>query len=412
MNMRKLGLLMTNKAYLTNFVKRVWGWYGLLAVVIGYFAFFLLFSKRTGEWASGKTSGCLLLLIALSIPFLTRGFRGGLKFKKNDCFYVIVLLIVGCVIAFYWHIDVLQQYLLFPQINDIPGRTLAAINSLVAGQNPYALSMPPREVLASEALYKEGFVYMPLMIFVYMPLGLLWGARGMLATNFIMESLVVVLLFLLGKKISSTAAGLLAGLLFLLTWLVPYELYGPGVTDVAAVVLLLAGMLFFGRKSGWAGFFVGLSVATKLFPGAIFVLGLFPRRSWRQYLLGMTVGLVPVFFFLVASPIDFLTGTVLFNMVRPSDATSWLYGLSPSLSVGLRVLYVGILVGAFLYIWARKPGIKIRLGLITFLLVLLLLSSPVNHRNYQLWWIPFYTLLVSTSLFGISQKEVKNGRMR
>jgi len=270
---------------------------------------------------------------------------------------------------------------------------------VVDGNNPYSL---PDGIRAQVAAHQE-FIYMPLMLAVYTPLGYWWGAHGVLATNLILDAVVVILLYFLGKHLSTYLAGLLAAFLYLASWLIPFELFQTGVVDLAAVIPLLIALLLFGKRPGWSGFLVGISIATKLFPGVIVLIALLPRKNWQQFLKGMLIGLIPIAVFLIISPIDFIASSVIWALIRPSDATSWLHGLSPVISLGLRLILLITFVATALYVWVRQPRQVVRLGLIVFLLLGMILSSSVNHRNYEVWWIPFYALLAAITVFGSKQ---------
>jgi len=357
-------------------------------------------------------------------------------------------------VVFYWHFDIFLNYLDIPLTNDIPARTLTAARTLLTGNNPYKLSIPPLEAIRSSNIYQEGFVYMPFMMLVYIPL--IWlGAKGVLITNLLLEIAAIILLWLIGKKIASGVVGLLAVFLYLMTWLVPYELFGSGVTDLAAIVPLLVAVFLFpmsplnnpfssrnlpglrskirkmrrnnnhyfdefygflsqvqgnysrkggyltgSRQMGWVGFFIGLSIAVKLLPGALFIIAFFNKSHWRKYLLGIGFGLIPFWFFLILSPGDFLAGTVLFALIRPGDETSWLYGVSPLIKNSVQILLLLAVLGSTVYVWRKPVLIRMRLGIALMLILGLLLASVVNHRNYQLWWIPFYALLTALAALG------------
>lgn len=384
-------------------------WWCWCVALVGSVIFILggrFFGAEICRWNVNREVVYYYILLLVATPLLVRLTRrriGSLRLSQT----LLIVFVFVAVVAFVWHLTIFQEYLSAPQINDIPGRTLVAISDFLSGKNPYRLSADLRSVLESGALYWEGYVYMPMMIFLYMPFGVIWHAQGVLATNLLLDLLVVILLCFIGRRIRSWATGFLAAFLYLTVLLIPYELYRTGSTDLAAVVPLLAALLLFGRKPGWVGFFVGLSMATKLFPGILFALGLFSRSRWRSYVTGIIVGFAPFFAFLVASFSDVLTGTVAFNFVRPADPTSWQHGLLMEFGVGARFVFVWVLLNVGVYVWLRQPGVVLRLGLVIVLMLGLLLSSPVNHCNYQLWWLPFYALLVALAVFGSSPHEVE-----
>jgi len=218
----------------------------------------------------------------------------------------------------------------------------------------------------------------------------------LLITNLVLDVLLLVLVYAVGRRLASPATGLFAVLLYLLVPLIPRELFISGSTDIAAVVFLLASILFFGKRPLLAGFLIGASLATKPFPGLFFALSFFPHAGRRHYVGGVLLGMIPMIVFLVASPGAFVANTLLFGtVIRSVDPTSWQYGLWRPLGVVAGGLFFGALVAAAAYVLLRRPTVIVRLSLYVALVIGALLSGPVNHGNYQIWWIPFLVVLVA-----------------
>ncbi len=153
------------------------------------------------------------------------------------------------------------------------------------------------------------------------------------------------------------------------------------------------------RRPGWAGFCVGLSIAAKLFPGALFLPCLLPA-AWpgkRRYVLGIALGLLPIVPYALASPAALYDNIVLFNAIRAPDSTSWL-ARPRTRAFAARSIFFTLFAGTSVYIWRRAPGLAARCGLGAMLALGMILAGPAAHHNYHLWWLPFYCVSLAAAL--------------
>jgi hypothetical protein len=140
---------------------------------------------------------------------------------------------------------------------------------------------------------------------------------------------------------------------------------------------------------------VGLSISIKLLPGALFVACCLPGERRGAYALGGAIGLLPAAASLAASPQAFVNNLLLFNALRPTDSTSWLHYAPPlARTLAGGVLVVGLLASAA-WVWLRRPSLLERVALGTGSVLLALLTGPISHRNYLLWWLPLMALLLA-----------------
>lgn len=344
----------------------------------------------------------MFLLIGLGVYSLL--WRIHFLNRENLPLTVFLLLLFTCTVYLIFHLISFSRGLANPTVIDVGTTTLSAAQALWAGENPYILPIdvdlnrPPNE------LRYQGYKYFPMMAIIYLPLSWM-GDRGILTTNLLLDLLTVGLIFLLADQISGDRnTSLFSCLLYLMLPLVPNEIFGKGVTDLAAVVPLLAGLLFFRKNAGFSGFFMGLSVSMKLLPGLLLIPCCLPsnclpsNQRWR-YITGGLVGLLPGLVFLVASPIALFENTFIFNAQRSIDSTSWLFGLPPEVGSFARATCFILLIGIALYVWFKQPTQLqcCAFGVIAILGVLL--SGPINHRNYQLWWIPIFAVILGVTVF-------------
>jgi hypothetical protein len=348
------------------------------------------------DWDQGTNRALILGLVFLATPILVRLVR---RSSDGAPGALSIVLALACLALIGWHFFYFAQRFPEPHVIDIATTTLAAVDALRSGQNPYSLPVDPPAWAPGGPFSFNGYKYLPMMAVTFLPLGAVWRESGLLATNLLLDLAVVVLLFLLGSRLGTRVVGLFAAFLYLTLPVVPFEIFEQGVTDLAAVVPLLLALLCLEKRPLLAGLLVGLSLSTKLVPGSLFVLCCLPYVERRRYLAGVAAGVAPILLFLALSPVDLIANTVLFNFQRPSDTTSWMYGLSPAVSSLARLACLAILLGAGVLVWLRDLTLAQRCGLVTLCVLGVILTGPVSHRNYQLWWLPLFAVLTGAAAF-------------
>ncbi|HKR20228.1 MAG TPA: hypothetical protein VJS41_08810 [Stellaceae bacterium] len=285
--------------------------------------------------------------------------------------------------------------LIHPRLIDMATTTLAAGHAMLAGQNPYVLPIDP-ELSGAFAGYK----YLPVMPAIYLPLGLALGARGVLVTNLLLQAATVALMLRLGRRVGGYRIGFVATALYLSLPLVAQQLFAKGTTDLAAIVPLLLAFIAFERSDFLSGLCVGLSVATKLFPGAVFAPCLLPPGTGARvrYGLGIVCGMLPILPYALAAPSAFYDNIILFNAIRPPDSTSWLAFAPEGAALVARSIFVALALAVAIHVWRRAPDLTTRCALAAALTLAVILAAPTAHHNYQLWWLPFYALALAAAL--------------
>jgi hypothetical protein len=349
------------------------------------------------NWGLGIYKALVLLAVLIAAPFVAWvvARRRTLDQRRPS------RLLVGAVIAL---LAAQTAYALWelrrPSLTDIAATTLDAGKQLIGGTNPYAASFDGSASGGTAQARFAGYKYLPVMIAAYLPLGAPLGERGVVLTNLLLELAAVALLFRLAQAMAGASAGWIAALLYLSLPLVPFQLFAKGVTDLVAVVPLLAALALLDRKPALAGFCIGLSISAKLLPGLLLLPCCVPAtaRARLVYVGGIVLGLLPILPFLRWAPQPFIDNIVLFNLVRPVDSTSWLLA-APALAANLAE---GVAIAAYLaiagYVLVRPPGPGWRSGLGVVLVLAALLSGPAAHHNYQLWWLPLMAALLGAAL--------------
>jgi len=369
-------------------LERIYPWFSLLAVLIVFWV--VTYLVEIFDFGQGFNRALVLLAILFAIPALVRVAPNNFRFPtpRRARFLLAFLIIVFLT----WHILMFYQNFLQPNLIDIATTTLEAGQVMLAGKNPYTIPLDPQH---------GPYVYGPLMIVVFLPLGQMWGASGVVATNLLLDMVASILTFLLGSRSGKSSGGLYSALLYLITPFVTLEIFTMGSTDLAAVVPLLAALLLIERRKGLTGLCVGLSISAKLAPGAFLALCCLPKSSRRRYIGGMIIGLLPTVAFFAMSPLSFVSNVILFPATRGIDSTSWMYGLtwSPEYRLVTPIVLLITLLIVGVYVWFRDASLRQRCGMAVACVVVAMLSGPVMHRNYQLWWLSFFALVVAAAIF-------------
>jgi len=283
-------------------------------------------------------------------------------------------------------------FLHHPDMEDIGRTTIAAVHTVFAGHNPYAVPID----LHPEYPDYPGYKYLPMMIAAYAPLVSAFDDAGLRLTNLILDAALSVAMFFSARRIGGPVAGLLAVIAWLMLPILPPDIYNHGVTDLAPVLPLVVALVLAETRLGRAGLLIGLSIAAKLFPGLLMALCCLRRRHVGFYLLGGIVGILPAVAFYLWDPADFTRNVFLFILSRPMDETSWMFGLPPIVPMLAKLAYFLFLLAILAYLVVATPGMVRRCGLIVLCVVGALLTGPDAHNNYMIWWAPFFCILLGS----------------
>jgi hypothetical protein len=305
-----------------------------------------------------------------------------------------VLLAVICAALVLDRLRIAYAFLHFPDMEDIGKTTIAAVHEVLAGRNPYAA---PIDVHPEYPDY-PGYKYLPMMMAVFAPLSAPFGEPGLRVTNLILDGLMTGAVLLSARRMAGPLAGWLAAFAWLILPVIPRDLYKHGVTDLAPVLPLVVALAISGTRLGRAGLLIGLSVAAKLFPGLLVALCCLRRARLGWYILGGIVGILPAVAFYVWGPPAFMLNVFQFILSRPSDETSWMFGLAPIVPTLAKAAYFLFLLAVLIHLLTAAPGMARRCALIVLCIVSALLTGPDAHNNYMIWWVPFFCILLGGQL--------------
>jgi hypothetical protein len=382
------------------------GWLFAVAMLAG--TWFLISVIEAASWGAGERRA----LAALGLLILTLVFAALAEVARRRSApsrpqlgpVAAILVLCVCLPALRTQVELGIIRFRAPHLNDIPLTTMAAARVMASGRNPYSTPVDPRAESAEDGRNYDGFKYLPMMAVAYAPAALLESDRGVILINACLHLAAALLIFAAARALAGSLAASFGLILYIWLELVPRQMFSPGVTDYAAVVPLLVAFLLPEKKAWLAGLLVGLSLSAKLVPAlavaAIIAPAALPWRSGagRRYWLGFVGGCLPSLAYFLWSPADLVSNVLIFNLSRPVDSTSWLIGhphwWRTTATVGLALLFTfGALVR-----WIAKPDLRERALLIFVMTIGTTLLGPVNHGNYQLWWIPWLSIVLASSV--------------
>jgi hypothetical protein len=349
------------------------------------------------NWGGGSTKAVALLFLLVATCGLTLCAQSSSTVDAGN--RSRALLVAGGVLLIV-QLGFLAKQIAHPHLLDVATTTLAAGQAMLVGGNPYTLPLDGEALRVTGDPALQGYKYLPLMAITYLPLGVWLGPRGVLFTNLALQLATLCLIYCLGTRAAgSRNAGLAAALFYLSLPIVLRQVLGKGATDLAAMVPLLAGLLMSGRRPALSGFYVGLSISTKLLPGLLLAPCALPPAGQRwPYLAGMIVGLIPALFFVAISPAALYDNIIVFNAARPPDSTSWLAFAPAAAQSAARMVLVATFAAVCLFLWRKTPSLASRCGILAGMTLLAILSGPAAHHNYHLWWLPLVSVLVGLTV--------------
>lgn len=368
--------------------------YGVLAAAV---AWLLILGIDFADWELGIwRSLATLLLLGASLWYFRRP-RPGFSLPRKYLYSLLALLLI-------WQATQTALSLQKPQIVDVGFTTLAAARALAGGIDLYKAPVAP---LPEEPGEFNGFKYGPAMAAFYLPGTLLGDARGLLLTNFLLLLATTALIFLAANQSGGWDSGLFAAIFYLSLPLVSWEL-SIGVTDLLPTLPLFAAWFLADRMPLCSGGLLGFSLATKLVPAfpvatllALPLLRAWDKKQLVKFFAGILLGAASLLFYVMRSPKELYHNLIEFQGTRPPDSTSWLYYL-PEAYPFVAALFLFLVVYLHWKSWSSDT--RQRAVIVVAAVLAGLLANRVNHRNYQLWWLPWFSVLLATAFFGQNEK--------
>jgi len=359
-------------------------------VILMVLSFYLLFFLDWNGLQRGAVLIAYIVLMAIFYKKITLAADFPLFFKKIAYSLVIaaILLNIG------YNLWYFQDFSSEKYIYEGRATVLSSEYFFKQGMNPYSQKVD----LSGEIAPFDGYKYMPFMFLMHAPFTLFFGKLGVLIVNLLVYAGILIVAYFLIKKLYGADSYYPAkfALLFLLCYVVTYEVFYRGVNDLIPAFFVLCSItLFFYRKYNWAGVLLGLSIATKPFPGVfLFLLFLLDKR-FRIVLFSLITGGGFILPFIIWDWWSFFLNIIYFNVLRQANPSS-IYYFMPGFLQSVWLWLLVLILGYLLYKWivSKKRRIDL-LYYFTLLSTVFLLMNKVTHRNYLVWALPFILLILS-----------------
>jgi hypothetical protein len=251
-----------------------------------------------------------------------------------------------------------------PKEFDISGASIFAIKAILMAHNPYAVDLDRKSQWNTgecEGLWEQhtsqyaqctiparerffGYKYGPLLPPSYLPFVEVLRTNGILICNIVALSLTSLVISALCRHILD-CKGVWATMLFLASPLVGMNVLVYQSNDLLAILPVCGAFLVWRRRPALAGLLLGASASMKGLPSPVAMALLLPSSlpTARRFVAGIIAGLMPIMLFAAINPTAFFNNVVLFEIVRPSLPSSWVWQL-PSAAVSW--LRIGLVAGS------------------------------------------------------------------
>jgi hypothetical protein len=248
---------------------------------------------------------------------------------------------------------------------------------------------------ARREVFVLGYKYGPVPLLVTAAFGRMLGPAVVpLSTGLCCLGLYAVLALILytaGAGVAGAGLGLLA---LMLDPLIGFYFMFWTATDVWPLVFgFFAVLLAMRRHDAAAGMALALAVASKIMPGALFLLLLPMLRSWRAlaaFLAGYAALALP---WLWLDARGFVTNVLLWGAMMAPDTDSWVFGAPPGLVLAARaVLLVPLGLLAWRLIWRKQMRVGSAFAAIN---IFVLAGGNAFHNNYVPWFATWTVLALA-----------------
>jgi len=164
-------------------------------------------------------------------------------------------------------------------------------------------------------------------------------------------------------------------------------------------MILLMTALYLIEWRFTCGLLVGLAISAKLLPGGLWLPILLAPRGRGRYLAGIAMGLVPCLPFLLWNPHAFFGNVFLYNALRPVQDSSAIFGLPKVIQMLAKLPAMVIYLLIARKTWRGDMDAIRRCGWAVVLTLSLLLAAPINHPNYDVWWLVPLCVTTTAVLF-------------
>lgn len=369
-------------------------------MILMIFSFYLLFFF---DW-NGLQRGAVLAAYIVLMAFFYRKKQSKLQipayFKKIAYFLIIAAFLLNMTYNVWFYEDNLTENYLYEGKTSV----LASSSFFKSYINPYEEKTDP----SAEIDIFSGYKYMPLMFLLYSPFTLVFGKMGILYLNILVYIGFLIVAYFLIKRIhiKDDFVYLKYIFLFLLCYVITFELFYQGVNDLIPAFFVLCSLaFFFHKKEVPAGIFIGLSIAAKPFPGIFLFLLFLLNKRFRLAIYSVITAAIFIVPFVLWNFWAFFLNTIYFNVLRHANPSS-VYYFMPEIVKSVWFFLLLFLIWFLCYGWIKSNKKPIDLlYYFTLLSTVFLLMNKVTHRNYLIWVLPFILIVLSKRIEFISSNK-------
>jgi hypothetical protein len=267
------------------------------------------------------------------------------------------------------------------------------------------LSTCKREKLAFTSM---GYKYGPAMLLVYAPFIEVFGKGGIFICHLVFALALIgfLMFFFYSSIIKNAFAFLICSMLLFIPTHLTHNGFINSANDIIPTVLVVCGYLLIQKNkapSPLGSLLVALSIATKLLPGLLFVLLLFTtnKKNILYSVIFLSLFFLP---FIIWNPQGLANNLILFNFIRPTDTTTIMHYISPTVTVLVRAVSLVSIVALFYFLIYKRHNSSRQWLFVILSALIVLASAKAMHNNYFVW---IQVILATSVLVWLSPQHHK-----
>jgi hypothetical protein len=261
--------------------------------------------------------------------------------------------------------------------------------------------LPPPPQGASAAAVREtailGYKYGPVPLLATALMAPALGPLAVTATNVVLTFALYALVWLILRSSALPVEFAALGFIAVLADHFPVWYY-MHFSDSDVWPLVFCALAVLAMMRGWQvalGAALGLALACKLFPSALYLPLLLVARSWRAAIACAAVALALFVPFALWDPSGFAGNFFLWTWLMQPDVTSWIGRVPPALAWAIRCGIAALVVALYWRLVLGRDSMPFRtLALIN---VAIVAAGTVIHNNYVPWFSIWAALAVAAS---------------
>jgi hypothetical protein len=261
---------------------------------------------------------------------------------------------------------------------------------------------PTDSALAHREASILGYKYGPLLFLLALPLTMIFGPASISLLNLVaFLAWTAVLLAILRKMQFSPRVIAVVMASILATYEIPWNFLCLTASDIWPLLFSsLAVLALLSDRPILMGGAIGLALASKIFPAALFVPLLFHTRPLSSVAKAVATSVLVAASlygpFILWDSESFFLNVVRWPALMAPDSTAWVYYADATIALYARaVIALALLILALRLIVGRDQQLFRCLALLNLLLVL---AGTAFHNNYVTWFVPWLFMAMAEAL--------------